>query len=36
MNPAVESVRINEMEYKKTVKIFNAPRATLTDYVNNS
>ncbi|OWR52008.1 hypothetical protein KGM_205138 [Danaus plexippus plexippus] len=30
---AVEAVRAKEMGYKKTVKLFNVPRATLKDYV---
>ncbi|CAH2092167.1 unnamed protein product [Euphydryas editha] len=36
MKKAVEAVRTKEMGYKKAVKLFNVPRATLKDYVKKS
>ncbi|CAH0721624.1 unnamed protein product, partial [Brenthis ino] len=36
MKKAIEAVRTKEMGYKKAVKLFNVPRATLKDYVKKS
>lgn len=36
MKKAVEAVRAKEMGYKKAVKLFNVPRATLKDYVKKA
>ncbi|CAG9562347.1 unnamed protein product [Danaus chrysippus] len=36
MKQAIEAVRTKKMGYKKAVKLFNVPRATLKDYVKKS
>lgn len=36
MTKAVDEVRAGRMEYKKAVKAFSVPRATLKDYVKSS